>query len=174
LTTTGSSTAAGGPGTRIAEAPSPRQRYHASLEALRQRFHSKCIFNGNPMTRGLHFAFADDGSLNASFICGEQHQGHDGIVHGGVIATIIDGSMAQCLMGHGRVGYTTDLSIRYRKPLAVGKRARLKTVITKMEAGGMVVSLKTEIEQSRLIAVQATGRFFVDEVGCHGDGGRQE
>ena len=138
--------------------------FKRTREELRRCFHSRCIFNGNPIARGLNLVFADDGSLNAVFICGKQHQGYDGKVHGGVIAAIIDASMAQCLMGHGMVGYTTDLAIRYRKPLAVGKRARLKTVITKTEAKGLLVSLKTDIEQNRLNAIRATGRFYISDV----------
>jgi acyl-coenzyme A thioesterase PaaI-like protein len=148
---------------KTAESSTPAVIFKKTLEELRKRFHSRCIFNGNTIARGLNLVFADDGSLNAVFICGEQHQGYDAKVHGGVIAAIIDASMAQCLMGHGMVGYTTDLSIRYWKPLAVGKRARLKTVITKTEAKGLLVSLKTGIEQNRFTAIRATGRFFISD-----------
>lgn len=115
------------------------------------------------MTEGMDFKFTRDGSLAAVFICGKQLQGYDGLVHGGVIAAIIDASMAQCLMGHGKIGYTTDLAIRYRKPLSIGKRAELKTVITGQAAGGLLVSLKTEIEQGRAVAIQATGRFYISD-----------
>jgi uncharacterized protein (TIGR00369 family) len=111
----------------------------------------------------MSFVFADDGSLNAVFICGKQHQGYDGMVHGGVSAAIIDASMAQCLMGHGKVGYTTDLSIRFCKPLLIGKRARLRTTITEQRVNGLLVSLKTEIVQSRAVAIKATGRFYISD-----------
>jgi uncharacterized protein (TIGR00369 family) len=132
-------------------------------EELRKRFHSRCIFNGNPITAGMEFDFAADGSLNSVFMCGKQHQGYDGMVHGGVIAAIIDASMAQCLMGHGKVGYTTDLAIRYRKPLTIGRRARLKTSITEQKVGGLLVFLKTEIEQHHALAIRATGRFYISD-----------
>jgi hypothetical protein len=55
---------------------------------------------------------------------------------------------------------STEVSL----PLAVGKRARLKTVITKTEAKGLLVSLKTDIEQNRLNAIRATGRFYISDV----------
>jgi acyl-coenzyme A thioesterase PaaI-like protein len=41
------------------------------------------------------------------------------MVHGGVLAAIIDSSMAQCLMGHEVVAYTAELSIKYRKPVLI-------------------------------------------------------
>ena len=116
------------------------------------------MFNGNPITRGLEFVFRDNGQLTAVFQLCEQHMGYDDIAHGGVIAAIIDASMAQCLMGHGVVAYTTDLHLRYRKPLRIGSVARLSTRITAVDIG-VLYSLETDIRQGHHVVVQATGRF---------------
>ncbi len=147
-----------------AQSAAVARAFDRTRNELRRRFHSGCIFNVNPITSGMNFVFDKRGSLNAVFICGRHLQGYDSMVHGGVIAAIIDASMAQCLMGHGKTGYTTDLSIRYRKPLVVGRRARLTTTITHQRVGGLLVSLKSVIEQNRCAAVQATGRFFISDI----------
>jgi len=135
-----------------------RDAFEAIRTRLRKRFHSKCIFNGNPITQGLEFAFRDNGALTAIFTLGPQHMGYDGVAHGGVIAAIIDASMAQCLMGHGIVGYTIELNVKYRKSLRIGSVARLETVILGKEIG-ILHSLRTEIRQGHNLVVNATGRF---------------
>jgi acyl-coenzyme A thioesterase PaaI-like protein len=87
------------------------------------------------------------------------HQGYDGMAHGGILSAIIDASMAQCLMGHGVVGYTTDLSIKYRKPVLIDKPVALTTSITDIGIG-CLYCLKSEIIQGRNLVAQATGRFY--------------
>jgi hypothetical protein len=92
--------------------------YEANLTRLRDIHHSQCLFNRQqPVAFGLQWIFDDSGMFNGTCVCNEAHQGYDGMVHGGVIASIIDASMAQCLMGHDVVGYTVDLTIKYRKPV---------------------------------------------------------
>lgn len=123
------------------------------------------MFNGNPITRGLDFRFRDKGTLTAIFTLGDQHMGYDGVAHGGVIAAIIDASMAQCLMGHGIVGYTIELNVKYRKPLRIGTVARLETEIVGVKLG-MLHSLRTVVCQGSYRVVTATGVF------CRTDDGK--
>ena len=93
--------------------------YDLTLKELKDAYHSQCVFQCNAPVDNLQFCFSEDGTLMGEFLCSAEHQGYDGIVHGGIISAIIDASMAQCCMGHGFVAYTTDLSIRYRKPVGI-------------------------------------------------------
>jgi acyl-coenzyme A thioesterase PaaI-like protein len=134
--------------------------YERNLNELKALHHSQCLFNHqHSIIPDLGFKFDDDGALYCEFACNESQQGYDGMTHGGVIAAIVDASMAQCLMGHGVVGYTTDLSIKYRKPVKVCKRTMLKTSIITVNVG-LLYTLKCEIMQSHNLVVEATGRFF--------------
>jgi hypothetical protein len=134
--------------------------YDKTMERLRGEHHSKCLFNRNPsIIPGLRFSFDKSGVLTGEFVCNGFHQGYDGIVHGGVIASIIDASMAQCLMGHGVVGYTVNLSVKYRKPVAIRKPAAIKTFISGLSAG-LLYTMKCEIVQDNKVTVKASGRFF--------------
>ena len=77
---------------------------------------------GASIVPGLRFRFADSGVLHGQFNCSDFQQA---MIHWvmGVIAAIIDASMAQCLMGHGIVGYTVDLTVKYRKPVIINQLA---------------------------------------------------
>jgi len=139
----------------------PKDSGNSPLELNRRRlrdiYHSGCLFNCH--IPWLNFHFDDSGILHGVFTCNESGQGYDNMVHGGVIAAIIDASMAQCLMGHGIVGYTTDLSIKYRKPVLIDTKTELKTSIEEVNIG-VLYSMKCEILQSRKLVAHATGRFY--------------
>jgi acyl-coenzyme A thioesterase PaaI-like protein len=135
------------------------KKYECTLKKLQDAHHAQCIFRHNPPVDNLRFSFSEDGTLTGSFVCSTEHQSYNGIVHGGIIAAIIDASMAQCCMGHGIVAYTTNLSIRYRDPVRIGIPTSLETRIIS-EARGVLFSLKCRIMQEVHLHVEAKGRFF--------------
>jgi acyl-coenzyme A thioesterase PaaI-like protein len=143
--------------------PTPRggSGFERNLSRLKSLHHSQCLFNrrNQSIVRGLRFSFDDAGTLHGKFTCNRLHQGYDGMVHGGVIAAIIDSSMAQCLMGHGVAGYTADLSIKYRKPMLLHKPALLETRIMTVKVGRLF-TMRCEIVQENRVTVEAEGRFF--------------
>ena len=135
-------------------------RYEKNLRRFRDTYHSQCLFNRQPsIVPGLRFSFNDTGALLGEFTCNEFQQGYNEMVHGGVIASIIDASMAQCLMGHGVVGYTVNLSVKYRKPVMIGTRTTLETRVIERNYG-LLHSMKCKMFQGKNRVVQATGRFF--------------
>jgi len=144
----------------IAETTEGRARYEGNLKRFSDIHHSQCLFNRQPpIVPGLRFSFNDSGALLGEFTCNGFQQGYDEMVHGGVIAAIVDASMAQCLMGHGVVGYTVKLSVKYRKPVLIRTKTTLTTSITVVNCG-LLYSMKCEIIQNRNLVVQAAGQFF--------------
>jgi acyl-coenzyme A thioesterase PaaI-like protein len=135
------------------------QHLNETLKENQRSYHSNCLFLNDPPVKGLRFFFSEDGVLKGRFICSEKHQGYDSIVHGGIIASIVDASMTQCCMGHGIVAYTADLSIRYRNPLKINTSAALETRIVH-DAIGALFSLSCVITQEDTVHVEANGRFF--------------
>lgn len=55
---------------------------------------------------------------------GREFEGWEGIVHGGILSTILDEVMAWSLLSHDTWGVTARLSVAFRKPVAVGARVR--------------------------------------------------
>ena len=74
---------------------------------------------GNPIGLGLKFN-GQDGSVCAAFTPLPWHQGYDSLVHGGIIATILDEAMAHALLVNGIKGVTGKLMLRFRTPLPIG------------------------------------------------------
>jgi acyl-CoA thioesterase FadM len=111
------------------------------------------------MVDSLSFRFLDDGILTGSFSCSNKHEGFDAMMNVGIIASVIDASMGQCLMGHGIVAYTADLSIRFRFPALLGIEARIRTLINAVDLE-QVYHLKTHITQKNKVCVRAKAKFF--------------
>jgi acyl-coenzyme A thioesterase PaaI-like protein len=137
----------------------PLKNYDRALKDLQGVHHSQCFFQHDPPVENLEFCFSEDGTLIGRFVCSAEHQGYDGVVHGGIIAAIIDASMVQCCMGHGIAAYTADLSIRYRSPLRISTPTLLETRIVS-RGRGVLFSLESNITQKGQTQVDAIARFF--------------
>lgn len=128
-------------------------------QLLQQRHHGRCVFQHNPLVPGLRFWFDGQGVLQGSFWGTAAQQGYEGMVHGGIVAAVIDASMAQCLMGHGVVGYTTELSVKYRQKVVLDEPVTLRTAIERVSAQRLY-RLRTELQQRARRVVQAQGVFY--------------
>ncbi|TDZ99539.1 UPF0644 protein [Colletotrichum sidae] len=91
--------------------------------------------------------------------------GHPGIVHGGLLATILDEGLARCCFGAlpHNVGVTAKLEIDYKRPVHAGTYVVLRARTLKVEGRkawveGQLETLATEGEEPVLLA-QATALF---------------
>lgn len=81
---------------------------------------------GHPHGLGLRFHHTADGvvcfcTVPASFC------GFDGMVHGGIISTLMDETAAYALFArHGKLGVTREMSTRFLKPVPVGAELRVE------------------------------------------------
>jgi acyl-coenzyme A thioesterase PaaI-like protein len=141
------------------QAPSS-EIYEKRLHEISSVYHSQCIFKHHPPIENLRFNFFDDGVLCGTFVPSCKHQGYDSMVHGGIIAAIIDASMAQCLMGHGIVAYTAELSIRYIQPVVTYDCVEMRTSIVD-KYKNRLFQLECSINQNSINKVNAHAKFVV-------------
>ena len=82
--------------------------------------HSQCLFCGdlNPRSMNLSFQAEGIGTVKTKFQAGAELQGYDGIIHGGVIAALLDAAMTHCLFHQGIQAITGDLHVRFVRPVA--------------------------------------------------------
>ncbi|MDF2571768.1 MAG: ThioeSPTERase superfamily protein [Sporomusa sp.] len=74
----------------------------------------------NPI--GLKLKFREENNTYvANFIPGPEHQSYDGIVHGGLISTLLDEIMAGYLYAKGLTAVTAKLEVRFRHPTPIGQ-----------------------------------------------------
>ena len=94
---------------------------HHGSRYLTIRSHPGCFVCSGDNPAGLHLGFEaqQDGSVRAEFACSRRYEGYSGFVHGGVIATLLDGAMAHCLYARGVEGVTARLNVEYRRPVRV-------------------------------------------------------
>lgn len=81
-----------------------------------------CFVCGKENPIGLQLDFIEkDESYSTTFTAGRQHQGYDGIMHGGLVSTILDEVMAGYLNAKGFNAVTAKLEVRFRKPTPIGQ-----------------------------------------------------
>lgn len=116
-----------------------------------------CFVCGIENPAGLHLRFyeTDLGEVVAECKVPEVYQGYPGIVHGGIVAAMLDEAAGRSHMGEGtatRFMVTARLEIRYRKNVPVEKR--LKLVGIAGESRGRTARATSAIydEQGELLA----------------------
>jgi uncharacterized protein (TIGR00369 family) len=82
-----------------------------------------CIACGpySPIGLQMRFAVAEDASVQSRVSVGAAFQGWRDIVHGGVVAMLLDEAMAYAAGARGLLGMTADLKMRFRRPVPVGE-----------------------------------------------------
>jgi acyl-coenzyme A thioesterase PaaI-like protein len=83
----------------------------------------------------LQFTTADGSSYYSLQYLGPALCGHPGIVHGGLLATLLDEGLARCCFPAlpNKVGVTASLKIDYKAPCMAGQIVVLKAETTKAE-----------------------------------------
>jgi acyl-coenzyme A thioesterase PaaI-like protein len=82
----------------------------------------------NPFGLKMKFYTISPGIVETHYTAGEHHQGYPGIVHGGIIASMLDEVMGRVFMGdeNPRFMVTGELKIKYRKPVPLGQVLTLR------------------------------------------------
>ena len=110
----------------------------------------------------MHLTFRLDetgNTVHSAFTPERQHQGYDGVVHGGILAAILDDAMANCLWLRGVHAVTAKMELRYRQPVPVGTPLNICGRLVRERAnvalaeGWLSTSTGTRL-------VEATGTFF--------------
>jgi acyl-coenzyme A thioesterase PaaI-like protein len=85
-----------------------------------ERWYSPVYGPGNPLAPPLEVTNAADGRVSARVTVGKAYEGPPGLVHGGVIATLLDHVLARAPRSAGHGGLTGSLTVRYRRPVPLG------------------------------------------------------
>jgi acyl-coenzyme A thioesterase PaaI-like protein len=112
----------------------------------------------NPMGLALRYTPCPDGSVTASFLGNCVLEGYPGLLHGGVIAALLDGVMTNCLFARGIPGFTVELRVRYHAGVVAAEAARLRAWL-ESEAHGLF-RLQAELTQGGRVKANAAGKFM--------------
>lgn len=125
--------------------------------------HRNCLFCGDlhPNSLGLRFLKQDDGSVRTHYTCSDIFQGYDGILHGGIIASLLDSAMTNCLFLTGVRAMTADLKVRYRHPVPTDAALEISAELT--ERCSPLYRLKAVLTHNKRIMASAEARFMESE-----------
>lgn len=83
----------------------------------------------NPNGLHLHIYETEPGIVEATYVAPEHFQGFPGVLHGGVVASLLDEISSRAHMGSDpqkpRFMFTAKLDVKYRKNAPVGKWLKL-------------------------------------------------
>lgn len=122
--------------------------------------HHNCLLCGdqNPRSLGLQFKPHAEDSVQAEFQGHKELQGYDGILHGGIIASLLDSAMTHCLFEKGIRAVTGDLQVRYKHSIPYDAKIIIQANIT--ESHPPLYRLKSRILLNNKTMVRGEARFM--------------
>src|SRR5215212_3143118 len=101
-------------------------------EARKRQPNSRhCFICGmeNPIGLHLHSYETAPGQVEAAYTAPEHFQGYPGVLHGGIVAAIIDEISGRAQMGgdplNPRFMFTAKLGVKYRRNVPIGKQLKI-------------------------------------------------
>jgi acyl-coenzyme A thioesterase PaaI-like protein len=131
------------------------------LIEMRDRAHPNCFVCNLANPKGLHakYILSDDGEdVKALFWCDKKYEGFPGAVHGGVISSILDGAMCNCLFARSKTAVTVEMTTRFRHPVKVCRIAAVSARIT--QHAHSLYFLEANIIQDGQLKVFSKGKFY--------------
>ena len=130
-----------------------------------------CFVCGESNPLGLKLRFETDGRIVRSrFIPRPEHIGFKRVVHGGIIATLLDEIMVwACAVRTKRFAFCAEMTVRYLHPLAPGEEVVAKAELT-ADRRGRIFEAKAELKNvSGKILAGATGKYLPIKSGDQAD-----
>ena len=87
----------------------------------------------------------------------KRHQGFTGIVHGGLISTLLDEAMAYAAMSEAGFCATAGISVKFIKPVRTGEKVKIEAELT--EKRGKVLKLQAQVIQNEEIKARGSATF---------------
>lgn len=122
--------------------------------------HSHCVMCGelNPLSLRLKFTPEGNGAVSASFQGNSLLQGYDGILHGGVISSLLDAAMTHCLFHHRIEAVTVELLVRFVAPVSCDAGLTVRGWLVK--DAPLLYLLAAELLQSGVVMASAEAKFM--------------
>jgi uncharacterized protein (TIGR00369 family) len=130
---------------------------------MRELPHTKsCFVCGENNALGLRQKFETDGRIvRTRFTPRPEHAGFKGVVHGGILATLLDEIMVwACAVRTKKFGFCAEMTIRFQRPAVPGTELVAEAELV-ADRRGKIFEAKAEVrnQQGELLAT-ATGKYI--------------
>ncbi len=132
----------------------------ATIEQLKTNqfyHHSSCFICGKNGL-DLNFKIKKDGGV-AAYVANLQNlQGYNDILHGGIVTSLLDAAMVNCLFAHNITAYTAEIQVRFKLPVVVDLPVVIYGDIVKKAKN--LYQMTSELHQSSVIMARARAKFI--------------
>jgi len=111
----------------------------------------------NPRGLKLEFKLDKENCLTTEFRFTKEHQGYKDIVHGGIIALILDEVMGNLSWKLGKNAIGAQIDVRFKRPTSVGSTLYFKGWIEKEERNIVYMKAEARDKDNALVAL-ASGK----------------
>ena len=127
---------------------------------IQNDFHQNCFACGsnNGMGLGLKFYKLEDGTIFGNFFADPKFESYSGIIHGGIVATLLDSAMTHCLLMKGIPALTGRLSVKYSIPIRTGTAVKVEARIVDQLHEMFILQGKALVDGKRVASAEAKYR----------------
>lgn len=128
---------------------------------LQLRDNQRCYVCGRENPAGLRVDFEIDReakTIRGRFRTLPEHQGYEGIVHGGILSSLLDEAMAKLAFTLGLPAVTAEITVKFRAPVTPGEELTVTGKI--MNAARRLVLAEAKIEKGLTVVAEATGKLL--------------
>jgi uncharacterized protein (TIGR00369 family) len=132
---------------------------HLSI-MIQLRDNQRCYVCGkeNPAGLGVDFEINRElRSISAKFTPMEAHQGYEGIVHGGILSTLLDEAMGKLTVSLGIPAVTAEITVHFKAPAAPGDELFISGRLTSETK--KLIQAQAKIERGPIVIAEATGKL---------------
>jgi uncharacterized protein (TIGR00369 family) len=125
------------------------------------RDNQRCYVCGKENPAGLRVDFEidrDAKTIRGRFRTLPEHQGYEGIVHGGILSALLDEAMAKLAFSLGLPAVTAEITVKFRAPVTPGEELTVTGKIT--NAARRLVLAEAKIEKGSTVVAEATGKLL--------------
>lgn len=137
--------------------------YYSTEHPVRALDDHNCFGCGAQNPVGLHlnfFRLPNDEGAWASWMPMKDYEGYNGMIHGGIICTLLDEIMAWSLYARSTWAVTARMQTAFRAPVVLGEPVRLVGKVTRDR--GRVLEIRGEIrrETDDVLLAEADATFM--------------
>jgi uncharacterized protein (TIGR00369 family) len=130
-----------------------------SMKDKKFESYGNCFVCGANNPNGLRLTFEIDKgrqTLKTTFVASPTFQGWDGMIHGGIICTLLDEAMAKLAYELGYDAVTASLEVRFKKPAFILEPLNIFGEIAEMNQRLVRAKAKVTKEDGTVLATGAS------------------
>ena len=131
------------------------------VSVSRDESYRSCFGCGQDNPIGLKLAFKWDGNTaREEFTPGDLYQGWPGLVHGGIMACLLDEGMAYAALFAGHHCVTARMQMKLRRPAKIGEPLVISATVTRTTRKLVETEARVTLRDGTLVA-EGTATHFI-------------